>query len=64
MAGRGFSSIKQAPGPSASNELKSGIHKTQPASMLEAGVEVSNLAQLRNDPALINELFVTLQLLR
>ena len=64
VAGFRFGAIKQTPGPAASDELKSRIHDSQPTAVLKTGVEVSDLAQLRNDPALVNKLLITLQLLR
>ena len=64
MAGFCFGAIKQTPGAAAGDELKSGIHDAQPAAMLKTRVEISHFAQLRNDPTLVNELLITLQLLR
>ena len=59
-----FGAIKNSPRAAAGDELKPGVHHSQPAAMLEARMKVSHLAQLGNDPTLVYELFVTLQLLR
>ena len=64
MTRDGVVPIKNAPGASAGKELQSSIDQGQPATMFEARVKVSHLAQLRNDPAFLHDFFVTLQLFR
>src|SRR5882724_1670685 len=63
MACRCPCAIEEPPGSAPGDELKPGIHETQPAAVFETRMKVSDLAQLRNNPALANELFITLQLL-
>src|SRR6266511_870231 len=52
------------PGSAAGDELKSGVYEPQPPAMLKPCMKVSDLAQLRDNPTLIHQPFVTLQLLR
>src|ERR1041384_2790820 len=56
--------INQPPRATACKELQTGIDQPEPAAVSEAGVKVSHFAQLGNHPALVQQIFVTLQLIR
>ena len=42
--------------------MQPGIGETEPAPVAKTGVEISHLAKLRDNPALVHQLFIPLEL--
>src|ERR1700752_333879 len=59
-----FLTIKYSPRAPTRHKLQTSVDHSQPTTALKPRVEVSNFVQLRDDPTIVNNLFIALELVR